>query len=172
MKMKVTWSFPTLCDTMDYTVHGILQARILEWVAIPFSRGLSNPGIEPRSPSLQVDSLPAEPPGKPKRTNYRSFNLEWPHWISSNGLFSWHVLKSLSCVWLFHNPMLWAVAYQAPLSMGFSRQEYWSRLPFPPPGDLHHLTGIHDSCVSCSGRQILYHWATCRALFQHKLLFE
>ena len=33
----------TLCDPMDYTVHGILQARILEWVAIPFSRGLSQP---------------------------------------------------------------------------------------------------------------------------------
>ena len=32
---------PTLCDPMDYTVHGILQARILEWVAFPFSRGSS-----------------------------------------------------------------------------------------------------------------------------------
>ena len=39
---------------------GILQARILEWVALPSSRDLPNPGIEPRSPSLQVDSLPAE----------------------------------------------------------------------------------------------------------------
>ena len=47
--------------------HGILQARILEWVAVPiFSSGdLPNPGIEPRSPALQVDSLPAEPQGKP-----------------------------------------------------------------------------------------------------------
>ena len=44
---------------MDYTVHGIVQARILEWVAVPFSRGSSQPGIEPRSPALQVDSLPA-----------------------------------------------------------------------------------------------------------------
>ena len=50
---------------MDYTVHGILQARILEWVAFPFSRDFPNRGIEPRSPALQVDSLPAEPPGKP-----------------------------------------------------------------------------------------------------------
>ena len=46
-------------------VHGILQAIILEWVAVPFSRGLPNPGIEPRPPILQADSLPAEPPGKP-----------------------------------------------------------------------------------------------------------
>ena len=42
-------------------VHGIFQARILEWVAFPFSRDLLNSGIEPRSPTLQVDSLPAEP---------------------------------------------------------------------------------------------------------------
>ena len=50
------------------TVHGILQARILKWLALPFSRDLPNPGIEPRSPALLVDSLPAEPPGKPKNT--------------------------------------------------------------------------------------------------------
>ena len=45
---------------MDYTVHGILQARILEWVAFPFSRGFFQPGVETRSPTLQADSLPAE----------------------------------------------------------------------------------------------------------------
>ena len=43
-------------------------------------------------------------------------------------------VKSLSCVWLFATP--WTVAYQAPPSMGFSRQEYWSELPLPSPGDL------------------------------------
>ena len=42
--MKVVQSCPTLWDPMDYTVHGILQARILEWVAFPFSRGFSQPG--------------------------------------------------------------------------------------------------------------------------------
>ena len=40
LKVKVTL-YPTLCDPMDYTVHGILQARIVEWVAVPFSRGSS-----------------------------------------------------------------------------------------------------------------------------------
>ena len=44
VKVKVAQSCPTLCDPMDYTVCGILQARILEWVAFPFSRG-SNPGL-------------------------------------------------------------------------------------------------------------------------------
>ena len=43
VKVKVTQSCPTLCDPMDYIVHGILQARILEWVAFPFSRGSSQP---------------------------------------------------------------------------------------------------------------------------------
>ena len=43
VKVKVTQSCPTVCDPMDYTVHGILQARILEWVAFPFSRGSSQP---------------------------------------------------------------------------------------------------------------------------------
>ena len=43
VKVKLTQSCPTLFDPMDYTVHGILQARILEWVAIPFSRGSSQP---------------------------------------------------------------------------------------------------------------------------------
>ena len=105
--MKVTQSCPTLCDPMDYIIHGILQAGILEWVAISFSRepsqprdrtqvsciadgfftnlatreaqedwcgqsipslrDLPGPGIELGSPTLQADSLPAEPPGKPKQ---------------------------------------------------------------------------------------------------------
>ena len=43
VKVKVAQSCPTLCDPMKYTVHGILQARILEWVALPFSRGSSQP---------------------------------------------------------------------------------------------------------------------------------
>ena len=64
-KVKVAQSYLTLWDPMDYTVHGILQARILEWVAFPSLGDLLNPGIEPRSPTLQADSLRAEPQGKP-----------------------------------------------------------------------------------------------------------
>ena len=63
--MKVAQSCPTLCDLMNYTVHGILQARIQEWVAFPFSRGSSQPRIEPRSPASQADSLPTKLSGKP-----------------------------------------------------------------------------------------------------------
>ena len=64
LNVKVAQSCPTLRNPMDYTIHRTLQARILEKVAFPFSRGSS----QPRSPALQVDSLSAEPQGKPKNT--------------------------------------------------------------------------------------------------------
>ena len=60
------------CSPPGSSVHGILQAGTLEWVAI-FSPGdLPNPGIEPRSPALQTDSLLSEPPEKPKDTGVGS----------------------------------------------------------------------------------------------------
>ena len=67
VEVKVTQSCPTLCDPMDHTVHGILQARILEWVAYHFSRGSSQPRNRTKVsiPALQVDSLPAELSGNP-----------------------------------------------------------------------------------------------------------
>ena len=51
--------------------------------------------------------------------------------------------QSFSCVWLFVTP--WTVAHQAPLSVEFSRQEYWSGLPFPSPGDLYDPGTEHGS---------------------------
>ena len=70
MKVLVTQSCPILCNPMDgslpgSSVHGILQARILQWVAIPFSRDLPDLGIEPRFLALQADSLPSEPQRNP-----------------------------------------------------------------------------------------------------------
>ena len=72
--MLVAQSCLTLCDPMDCSlpsssVHEIFQARILKWVAISVSRGSSQPGIEPRSPALQADSLPTELQGKPKKAD-------------------------------------------------------------------------------------------------------
>ena len=57
-KVKVAQTCPTLSDPMNYTVHGFLQARILEWIAVSVSRDRPNPGIEPRSLALQANSLP------------------------------------------------------------------------------------------------------------------
>ena len=67
---------PTLCDPMDCSlpgssVHGILQARILEWVAISFSRGSSWSRIEPASPALAGRFFTTKPPGNPKK------NITW-----------------------------------------------------------------------------------------------
>ena len=74
MKVKVAQSCLTLFDPMDCTVPGILQARIVEWVPFPSPGNLPNPGIEPRSPTFQADSLPAEPQGKPKNTGVGSLS--------------------------------------------------------------------------------------------------
>ena len=64
----------TVCSLPDSSIHGILQARILEWVASPGD--LPNPRIrEPRSPTLQANSLPAEPPGKPSDGKELFFSL-------------------------------------------------------------------------------------------------
>ena len=93
--MKVTQSCPTVCNPMDYTVHRILQARILEWAAPPAD--LPNPGIEPWSPALWADSLPAEPQGKPKNTGVGSLSLlqqVFPSQKSTQGL--------LHCRWILY----------------------------------------------------------------------
>ena len=113
------------CSLPGSSVLEISQARILEWVAISSSRYLFNPGIEPTSlayPVWQTDSLPLSHLGGPFSciSHYLCDMLSWA--------------KSLSRVRLFATP--WTAAYQAPPSMGFFRQEYWSGLPFPSPGDL------------------------------------
>ena len=74
MKVKVAQSCLTLCDPMDL-VHGILQARILEWVAFPFSRGSSQLRDRTQVSHLQVHSLSVEPQGKPKNTGVGSLSL-------------------------------------------------------------------------------------------------
>ena len=56
----------------------------------------------------------------------------------------------------------WTVAHQAPMSMGFPKQECWSGLPFPSPGDLP-AKDPDQNCISCIGRWILYHQATREA---------
>ena len=70
VKLLLSQSCLTLCNSMDYTlsgssVHGILQARILEWVAIPSPGHLPNPGVRSISLAFQADSSSSEPPGKP-----------------------------------------------------------------------------------------------------------
>ena len=75
VKVKVTQSRLPLCDPMDDTVHGILQARMLEWVAFPFFRGSSQCRDWTQVSRIAVDSLPAEPPGKTKNIGVGSLSL-------------------------------------------------------------------------------------------------
>ena len=166
---EVTQSCLTLCNPVDCSLpgsslHGILQARVLEWVAISFSRGSSQPGNQTGVSALQADSLPIELSGKcqwfvmsiqiNRAVLLILVGLIHTFVVSSRSgrqLF-WSWLCSLTCVelacyrpfwWLVHvfshvrlSATPWTVARQAPLSMEFSRQDYWSRLPFPTPWDL------------------------------------
>ena len=72
---KYNGSAVTLCDLMDYTVLGILQAKILEWVAFLFSRGSSQPRDLTLVSALQVGFLQAESQGKPKNTGVGSLSI-------------------------------------------------------------------------------------------------
>ena len=88
------------------------------------------------SESLQLcltlcDPIDGSPPGSPVPGILQARTLEWAA-ISFSNEWKWKVkVKSLSCVWLVATR--WTAAYQAPPSMGFSRQEYWSRVPVPSP---------------------------------------
>ena len=122
----VTKSYPTLatpmnCSLPGSSVHEISPERILEGVVISFSRESS----------------------QPRDQTCISFiaGRFFTNWATKKALFlSMKVkMKSISRVWLFVTP--WTVAHQAPPSMGFSRQEYWSWLPFPSPRDFPE-TGI------------------------------
>ena len=72
----LTLFYPLDCSHPGSSVHRILEARIVEWVAIPFSRDLPNPGIESGSLALQVDSFLSGPPGKPGKGWW-----EWQSWM-------------------------------------------------------------------------------------------
>ena len=89
----------TLCDPMDcslpgFSVHGISQARTLEWGAISFSRDLPDAEIKPEPPTLQEDSLPSEPPEKPYQRRLKTvLSLNFVLFFSSK---TFSILRSLT----------------------------------------------------------------------------
>ena len=111
VKIKVTQSCPTLCDLMDYTVHGILHARILEWVAFPISRGSSQPRdwtqVSHIAGGFFTSWATREALGVPSKKN-----LKWKFRFSSIQFSS---AQSLSRVRLFATPR--TAARQASLSI-------------------------------------------------------
>ena len=110
-------------------VHGILQARILEWVVFPFSRGLPNPGIKPRFPALQSDSLRAEPQGKSENTGVGSLALlqgifptqesNWGLLHCRRILYQLSYEGSLVKVYLFYFWLCWVFTAAHPLSLAW-----------------------------------------------------
>ena len=146
----VTQSYLTLCSSVDCSqhgssVHGIFPARILEWIAIPYSRNsfwprnwtrfLASRALAGRflttaaAKSLQscrilCDPIDGSPWGSPVPGILQARALEWVA-ISFSNTWKWKVkVKLLSRIWLVATR--WTVAHQAPPSMEFSRQEYWS----------------------------------------------
>ena len=96
--------------------------------------GWSQVGAAAAAKSLQscltlCDPIDGSPPGSPIPEILQARTLEWVA-ISFSNAWKWKVkVKSLSCVWPRATP--WTAAHKAPLSMGFSRQEYWSGVPLP-----------------------------------------
>ena len=81
---------------------GVLQARILEWVACPPPGDLPNPGIKPRSPTLQAESLPSEPPGKPKNTGVGSPSLLQGNFLTNES--NWGLLHCRQILYQLNHP--------------------------------------------------------------------
>ena len=122
------------CSPPGSFVHGIILARILEWVAISSTFWPAPAAAAAKSlqscPTL-CDPIDDSPPGSPVPGVLQARTLEWVA-ISFSNAWKWRVkVKSLSHVWLLSTP--WIAAHQAPPSMGFSRQEYWSGVPLPSP---------------------------------------
>ena len=127
-------SYITLCDPMDCSppgssVCGIFQARILQWVAISSSREPFPPRDQTCISSASCIAgrfFTAEPLGKPQNMLMQKLNNMHPA-----------ALKWLGLLRYLYYLTPWTAAYQAPPSMGFSRQEYWSGSPLPSP-NLHY----------------------------------
>ena len=118
------------------SVHGILQARILEWVAISSPGDLLDPGMEPRSPTLQADFLPSEPPGKPCNPHplsqeRKSTQGSLQGWLPPTPVYTLHCFSWLfNPVCLFQN---WSIILaQVPLHSPQSHQD--DRRPAMEPG--------------------------------------
>ena len=134
---------------------------------MPSSRDHPDPGTEPTSlmsPALAGSSLPLVPPGKPtmgprhqSMTEALLSRTKTTSPVASADTRPTPTGDAALCAVAQSYLTLCdpsTVAHESPLSMGFSRQEHWSGLPCPPPGDLPN-PGIHPGLLHC--RQILYH---------------
>ena len=136
-------SFILICDYISYGLH---MDYIYKWTAAAAESLRLCPTLR--------DPIDGSPPGSPIPGILQARTLEWVA-ISFSNTWKWKVkVKSLSCVRLLATP--WTAAYQAPLSVGFSRQEYWSGLPLPSPINGLQTPQKQESHVLCS--PLYYSW--------------
>ena len=130
------------------------------WSGLPFPSSRDLP--QPESPALQGDSLPTEPPGKPLGKNGYMYMYDWVPLLSTWNYHNFvnQLLLLLFSHWVMFNSFatLWTIAPQAPLSMEFPRQEYWSGLSFPSPRHLPEPRMEPMSPALAGG--FFYPWAT------------
>ena len=148
---------PSLCDRLAVVFFPLLHG----WMA-RVSRGPVQSAAAAKSlqscPTL-CDPIDGSPPGFPVPGILQARTLEWVAIFFSNA-WKWKVkVKSLSRVRLLATP--WAATYQAPPSMGFFRQEYWSRVPLPSPVQSEHSANITEGITEQSHAGFL----ECSCLF-------
>ena len=201
----ITQSCPTLCDPMDIALQAPLSmgfSRQEYWsrcVPCPPPGDLSNPGIEPRSPTLQADSLLSEPPGKPKVCTTRGLNwgkvLSLPLDYAMDHVCRMEPVKAevpriyesqcvcvcvcvcvcmLIAVWLC-NPMDWSLPGSSVHGIFQTRRLEWVAISCSRGSSwLRDRTWV--SCISCIGRQVLYHlrhlfdYGSRKTVASHKVL--
>ena len=135
---RVSWGTQTgKGNTLAIIFYTLCAIFTLTWCRIFLGRDqLNNLDAAAGAKSLQscptlCNPIDSRPPGSPIPGTLQTRTLEWVA-ISFSNAWKWKVkVKSLSRVWHLATP--WAAAYQAPPSMGFSRQEYWSGVPLPSP---------------------------------------
>ena len=123
---------------MDYTVHGILQARILEWVAFSFSRGSSQPRDRTRSATLHVDSLPTKPQGKPKNSLSLLQRIFLTQELNQGLLHCRQILYQLNYE---GNTVVWALAYC--ICLAWHQSQMMTICLFSPSTAQGDLVGTH-----------------------------
>ena len=118
------WFWPHSRSLQQMKAYKILQSP--EWTTTAAAAAKS-----PQSCLTLCDPIDSSPPGSPIPGILQARILEWAA-ISFSNAWKWKVkVKLLSHIWLLETP--WTAAHQAPLSMGFSRQEHWSGVPLPSP---------------------------------------
>ena len=170
-----------------FNLHCYLQLQCITiWITLALFSLLSAAAAAKSLQSFLTlcDPIDASPPGSPVPGILQARTLEWVA-ISFSNAWKWKVkVKSFSRVWLFVTP--WTAAYQAPPSMGFSRQEYWSGVPLPSPLSLiydlllqqwenwlqvsaiHYLI-VQFQCVCVCGHVYVHTYMVC--IFVHVCVY-